>query len=91
MEKAEVRDRLTALAATAEAGGFTIDWAKLLQAIMLFIEAIKPKPPVPGPVVVSAEDFLEAVYAEVEAGKINWDKIFAFIEKILPLILPLFV
>lgn len=94
MEKSEVRSRLLALQAQAEVAKVTVDWAKLFQAIMLLIEAFKPSPaptPVPGPVVVSAEHFVEAVFEEIEKGKIDWAKLLAFIEKILPLILPFFV
>lgn len=92
MEKAEVRSRLEALEATYG----KIDWAKLIAAILALIDAFKPiptpVPPVPGPVVVSAAaDAVELLAAEVEKGKIDWAKLLAFIEKILPLILPFFV
>jgi len=91
MDKAEIRNRLDAVAAQAAAAGFTIDWAKFIQAIMLLIEAFKPTP-TPGPVVVaSAEYAAEVLFAQVDAGKINWAKLFEFIEKILPLILPIFI
>ena len=94
MDKAEIRSRLMTLDAQAKAMGLTIDWAMMLQAILMFIAALKPKPPVPpvpGPVVVSAEDVVEAIYAAGEVGKINWEKLFEFLEKILPLILPIFI
>jgi len=90
MEKTEVQARLAEL----EAVYGKIDWAKLIAAILALIEALKPIPtptPTPSPVVVSAAHVVEALYAEVEKGKINWAKLLEIIEKILPLILPLFI